>query len=79
MINWEPLLAGHIRGTCARGLIWIRLTPENRVSGVYLIFEGREKEKWVPRTAAEEELAWARRWAEDQLLLLEMEEELTKK
>lgn len=76
MIRWEPIKERHVRGSCERGVVWIRLDREDRVSGVYLIFKGREKEKWVPRVEKEETLAYAKEWAEDQLLLMQWAEEL---
>lgn len=79
MITWDPIKERHVRGRCERGEIWIRLDREGRVSGVYLLFSGREKEKWVPRTEAEEKLDYAKEWAEDQLLLMQWAEELSKK
>jgi hypothetical protein len=76
MIKWEPITERHVRGSCNRGVVWIRLNRENRVSGVYFIFSGQEKEKWVPRVEQEETLAYAKSWAEDQLQLIRWSEEL---
>lgn len=76
MIKWEPIKERHIRGTCSRGVVWIRLNREDRVSGVYLIFTGKEKEKWVPKVETQEEISYAKEWAEDQLLLMQWAEEL---
>ena len=76
MIKWDPIKERHVRGSCESGVVWIRLDREDRVSGIYLIFKGREKEKWVPRVEKEEALAYAKEWAEDQLLLMQWAEEL---
>jgi hypothetical protein len=74
MIKWEPLKERHIRGQCEFGTVWIRLNHEGKVDGVYTLFE--EKEKWVPRTDEEEELAIAREIVEDRVQLMIWQKEI---
>lgn len=76
MINWDPVKERHVRGSCTRGEIWIRLDRAGQVNSVYFILKGRGKEKWVPRVEKEEELAYAKEWAEDQLQIMQWAEEL---
>lgn len=76
MIVWGPLMDRHIRGTCSRGIIWIKLDLLGKVNGVYFIFIGRKKEKWVPRIGSEENIAFAKEWANNQLRLMQLAEEL---
>lgn len=78
MIRWEPKKERHVRGLCPEGEVWIRLDQEGRVLSAYLLLEGREKEKWLPRLKKEEKLSFAKAWLEDQLLLLKWERELAK-
>jgi hypothetical protein len=77
MIKWEPLLDLHVRGSCSRGAVWIRLDREAKVTGLYFMFGAVEK--MVPRTEHEETLSEAKRWAEEQVQLLDWAEELSKK
>jgi hypothetical protein len=74
MIRWEPLNERHIRGKCEFGTVWIRLDREGTVDGVYTLF--KEKEKWVPRTDEEEELATAREIVEDRVQLMIWQKEI---
>lgn len=71
MINWEPLLEGHVRGSCSRGVVWIRLNREEKVSGIYFMFE--KIEKLVPKLDADLTLSGAKRYAEDMLELMELQ------
>ncbi len=74
MIEWQPLFDGHVRGSCSRGVVWIRLNREARVTGVYLMFNSVVK--LVPQLEVEETLAGAKQLAEDQLQLIDWAEEL---
>jgi len=74
MISWEPLQERHVRGTCKRGVVWIRLNREDKVTGIYTIFDVLEK--LVPKTERDETLAGAKLWAEDTLQLMDWAEEL---
>jgi len=74
MIEWEPLMERHVRGTCRRGTVWIRLNREDRVTGVYLMFNSVVK--LVPQLEVEETLVGAKQLAEDQLQLMDWAEEL---
>lgn len=76
MIEWEPLVENHVRGTCGRGPVWIRLNREDRVTGVYLMFNSVVK--LVPQLEVEETLAGAKQLAEDQLQLMDWADELEK-
>jgi hypothetical protein len=71
MINWEPLLEGHVRGSCSRGVVWIRLNREEKVSGIYFMFE--KIEKLVPKLDADVTLSGAKKYAEDMLELMELQ------
>lgn len=71
MINWEPLLEGHVRGSCSRGVVWIRLNREEKVSGIYFMFE--KIEKLVPKLDADTTLSGAKQYAEDILQLMELQ------
>lgn len=55
MIRWEPIVERHVKGTCKRGDLWIRLDREGKVHGLYTLFG--ETVKYVPET--EEELGLA--------------------
>ena len=77
MINWESLQERHVRGTCSRGVVWIRLNREARVTGVYLMFNSVVK--LVPQLEVEETLLGAKQLAEDQLQLMDWAEELAQK
>ena len=74
MIEWQPLFDGHVRGSCSRGVVWIRLNREELVTGVYLMFNSVVK--LVPQLEVEETLAGAKQLAEDQLQLIDWAEEL---
>lgn len=71
MINWEPLLEGHVRGSCSRGVVWIRLNREEKVSGIYFMFE--KIEKLVPKLDVDSTLSGAKQYAEDMLELMELQ------
>lgn len=71
MINWEPLLEGHVRGSCSYGVVWIRLNREEKVSGIYFMFE--KIEKLVPKLDADTTLSGAKQYAEDILQLMELQ------
>ena len=74
MITWEPLLERHVRGTCNRGVVWIRLNREDKETGIYTLFAVTDK--LVPRTERDETLAGAKEWAEDNVQLMDWAEEL---
>lgn len=79
MISWEPLIDLHVRGASSRGPVWIRLSPgtESKVTGIYLMFNSVVK--LVPKTQKDETLAGAKRWAEEQIQLMDWAEELAQK
>ena len=74
MISWQSLLDLHVHGSCSRGSVWIRLNREEKVTGIYFMFGAVEK--WVPNCELEETLAGAKSWAEEQLKLMDLAEEL---
>ena len=74
MIKWESLRERHVRGTCKRGVVWIRLNQKDRVTGVYLMFNSVVK--LIPLREEEETLTGAMRLAEDELKLMDWAEEL---
>jgi len=77
MIKWESQKENLVRGTCSRGVVWIRLSREEKATGIYFMFNSVEK--LVPKTEKDETLAGAKQWAEDQLQLMDWAEELENK
>lgn len=51
MIEWGPILERHIRGRCHRGEVWIRVSREGTVTGLYTMFG--ETVKYIPETEEE--------------------------
>ena len=51
MISWEPVKERHVRGSCKRGYLWIRLDREDKVTGLYTMFG--EAVKYVPESEEE--------------------------
>jgi len=51
MISWEPLQERHAKGTCERGVLWLRLDKAGNVTALYTIFG--EKIKYVPQSEHE--------------------------
>lgn len=43
MIEWESLIERHVRGTCSRGTLWIRLDPQGQVAALYTLFKSTTK------------------------------------
>jgi hypothetical protein len=76
MISWEPLIERHMKGTCARGAVWIRVDRLDEVTGLYFVFNSVVK--MVPRLDKEKSVVGAKLWAEEQLQLMDWAEELEK-
>lgn len=55
MINWESLQERHVRGTCKRGYLWIRVGRDGNVTALYTMFG--EAVKYVPETEEETGIA----------------------
>jgi hypothetical protein len=72
MINWEPLMDGHVRGACGRVVVWIRLNREDKVTGIYVMSPGT-MQKLVPKVERDSTLAGAKLWAQDTLNIMELE------
>jgi hypothetical protein len=51
---WDSVVDRHLKGTCSRGDVWIRLDREGKVSGLYTLFG--ETVKRVPEDEAELDL-----------------------
>lgn len=54
VINWEPVRDRHCMGNSILGKVWIRLNKEDKVTGLYTMWDNTFK--WVPETEEEETL-----------------------
>ena len=71
MISWEPLQERHVRGTCKRGYLWIRVGRDGKVTALYTMFG--EAVKYVPET---DEERIAREAAEKAAQIVELTERI---
>lgn len=64
-IIWGPVIERHLKGTLSEDkskTIWIRLDKEEKVTGIYFLFNGTDKE--VPENLHNETLEGAKEFAE---------------
>jgi len=65
IITWGPVIERHLKGTLSEDkskVIWIRLDKEEKVTGIYFLFNTKEKE--VPENLHQETLEGAKEFAE---------------
>lgn len=58
LITWGKLVDKHLLGTTTLGKVFIRLDKENKVTGLYTMFDGAEK--FVPNNENQENLESAK-------------------
>ena len=66
-ITWEKTKGRHTKGCCEFGEVWIRQDREEKVTGMYTIFNG-QTQKWVPEDEIEECLEGAKLKMEEVVL-----------
>ena len=65
MIKWESTIENHLRGTLSEDkskVIWIRFNEEEKVMGMYFLFNIKEKQ--IPQNSHQETLEGAKEYAE---------------
>ena len=45
-IQWAPIVERHAKGTCERGLLWLRVNAAGQVTALYTLFG--DKVKYLP-------------------------------
>jgi hypothetical protein len=59
LINWGVVVDRHLLGLTPLGKVFIRLNKENKVTGMYTMFE--QIEKFVPKDETQESLESAKK------------------